>query len=95
MSPGSIMPKYPWLEQQDIDLSLTPKMINAMRTLGVPYEKGYEDEANADLEKQAATVVANLKKDGITVGDKSEMVALIAYLQRLGTDIKQNTTASK
>lgn len=95
MSPGSIMPKYPWLEKQDIDLSLTPKMINAMRTLGVPYEKGYEDKANADLEKQAATVVANLKKDGITVGDKSEMVALIAYLQRLGTDIKQNTTASK
>lgn len=95
MSPGSIMPKYPWLEKQDIDLSLTPKMINAMRTLGVPYEKGYEDKANAELEKQAATVVANLKKDGITVGDKSEMVALIAYLQRLGTDIKQNTTASK
>lgn len=95
MSPGSIMPKYPWLGEQDIDLSLTPKMINAMRTLGVPYEKGYEDKANADLEKQAATVVANLKKDGITVGDKSEMVALIAYLQRLGTDIKQNTTASK
>jgi cytochrome c oxidase cbb3-type subunit I/II len=95
MSPGSIMPKYPWLEKQEIDLSLTPKMINAMRTLGVPYEKGYEDKANADLEKQAATVVANLKKDGITVSDKSEMVALIAYLQRLGTDIKQNTTASK
>lgn len=95
MSPGSIMPKYPWLGEQDIDLSLTPKMINAMRTLGVPYEKGYEDKANADLEKQAATVVANLKKDGITVGNKSEMVALIAYLQRLGTDIKQNTTASK
>lgn len=95
MSPGSIMPKYPWLGEQEIDLSLTPKMVNAMRTLGVPYEKGYEDKANADLEKQAATVVANLKKDGITVGDKSEMVALIAYLQRLGTDIKQNTTASK
>lgn len=95
MSPGSIMPKYPWLGEQDIDVSLTPKMINAMRTLGVPYEKGYEDKAIADLEKQAATVVANLKKDGITVSDKSEMVALIAYLQRLGTDIKQNTTASK
>lgn len=95
MSPGSIMPKYPWLGEQDIDVSLTPKMINAMRTLGVPYAKGYEEQANADLEKQAATVVANLKKDGITVSDKSEMVALIAYLQRLGTDIKQNTTASK
>ena len=90
MSPGSIMPAYGWLASQDIDLSLTPKMINAMRTLGVPYAEGFEDQANADLQKQAAQVVANLKKDGITAGEKSEMVALIAYLQRLGTDIKAN-----
>ncbi|MFN3530471.1 MAG: cytochrome-c oxidase, cbb3-type subunit I [Bacteroidia bacterium] len=95
MSPGSIMPPYPWLESQDIDLSLTPKMIKAMRTLGVPYGDGYEDKANADLQKQAAQVVANLKKDGITVGETSEMVALIAYLQRLGTDIKNTGTAAK
>jgi cytochrome c oxidase cbb3-type subunit I/II len=84
------MPAYGWLASQDIDLSLTPKMINAMRTLGVPYAEGFEDQANADLQKQAAQVVANLKKDGITAGEKSEMVALIAYLQRLGTDIKAN-----
>jgi cytochrome c oxidase cbb3-type subunit I/II len=90
MSPGSIMPAYGWLASQDIDLSLTPKMINAMRTLGVPYAAGFEDQANADLQKQAAQVIANLKKDGITANENSEMVALIAYLQRLGTDIKTN-----
>ena len=90
MSPGSIMPAYGWLASQDIDLSLTPKMIKAMRTLGVPYAAGFEDQANADLQKQAAQVIANLKKDGITANDNSEIVALIAYLQRLGTDIKTN-----
>lgn len=88
MSPGSVMPPYPWLAEQNIDLSLTPKMINAMRTLGVPYAAGYETQANTDLQQQAATITASLKKDGITVGEETEMVALIAYLQRLGMDIK-------
>lgn len=92
MSPGSIMPPYPWLAEQNIDLSKTPKMINAMRTLGVPYAEGYENQANDDLKAQADKIVANLKKDGLTAVPESEMVALIAYLQRLGTDIK---TASK
>jgi len=89
MSPGSIMPAYPWLAEQNIDLSLTPKMIDAMRTLGVPYAAGYQDQANADLKKQADKIVANLKKDGIAAVPESEMVALIAYLQRMGTDIKK------
>lgn len=88
MSPGSVMPPYPWLAEQNIDASLTPKMINAMRTLGVPYAAGFEDQANADMQKQAAAIAASLKKDGITVGAETEMVALIAYLQRLGIDIK-------
>ncbi len=90
MSPGSIMPAYPWLAEQNIDLALTPKMVNAMRTLGVPYAAGYEDKANTDLQAQAGKIVADLKKDGINVVAESEMVALIAYLQRLGTDIKSN-----
>jgi cytochrome c oxidase cbb3-type subunit I/II len=88
MSPGSIMPAYPWLSEQNIDLSLTPKMINAMRTLGVPYPAGYEEKANADLKAQADKIVNSLKKDQINAVAESEMVALIAYLQRLGTDIK-------
>lgn len=88
MSPGSIMPAYPWLSEQNIDLSLTPKMIKAMRTLGVPYPAGYEEKANADLKAQADKIVAKLKKDQINAVAESEMVALIAYLQRLGTDIK-------
>ncbi len=89
MSPGSIMPAYPWLATQNIDLSLTPKMIDAMRSLGVPYAEGYQENANVDLKIQADKIVSSLKKDGISAVPESEMVALIAYLQRMGTDIKK------
>lgn len=88
MSPGSIMPAYPWLFDNDLDAASTPDKIKAMMTLGVPYEKGYEEKATKDLEAQAAMITANLKKDGVTVMSNKEIVALIAYLQRLGTDIK-------
>ncbi len=88
MSPGSIMPTYPWLFEKDIDTSTTASKIVAMRTLGVPYSKGYERQANIDFMKQANQIVANLKEAGIEVKSQREIVALIAYLQRLGTDIK-------
>ncbi|RME26855.1 MAG: cytochrome-c oxidase, cbb3-type subunit I [Candidatus Zixiibacteriota bacterium] len=88
MSPGSIMPRYPWLAKKHIDVSMTPAKIRAMRKLGVDYPLGYEKQAVADLDEQATTVVKNLKDAGITVDPRSEMVALIAYLQRLGTDIR-------
>ena len=58
-----------------------------MRTLGVPYPEGYEDQAMADLNAQAEQIVANLKEDKIAVSPNKEIIALIAYLQRLGTDI--------
>jgi cytochrome c oxidase cbb3-type subunit I/II len=88
MSPGSIMPPYPWLLEQTYDKSLTADMVTVMRKLGVPYEEGYENQANADVEQQADKIVKNLKDAGIEVKSDREMVALIAYLQRLGTDIK-------
>ena len=93
VSQGSIMPAYTWLEEQSIDKSLTAGKISALRTIGVPYEKGYEGTANADLEKQAKKISDNLKTEGIEVRDDAEIVALIAYLQRLGTDIKAGKTA--
>ncbi|MEP6735312.1 MAG: cytochrome-c oxidase, cbb3-type subunit I [Chryseolinea sp.] len=93
VSTGSIMPSYPWLFEQQIDKSLTRGKIKAMRTIGVPYAAGYEDSANEDLEKQAESIVKNLKADGIEVGEDAEIIALISYLQRLGRDIKVETTA--
>ncbi len=88
MSPGSIMPPYPWLIDQTLDTSTTASKINAMRTLGVPYELLYENSANEDLSKQAEKITASLAKDKIKVQSDKEIIALIAYLQRLGTDIK-------
>ena len=66
-----------------------PAKINAMRTLGVPYADGYEDKAVADAEKQAEQIAKNLADAKIKTSKDREIVALIAYLQRLGTDIKK------
>jgi cytochrome c oxidase cbb3-type subunit I/II len=92
MSEGSIMPTYPFLITQDIDTSLTAAKINAMRSLGVPYGKGYENQANTDLMIQANSIKAGLKTEGIEVPASREMIALIAYIQRLGKDISNNKT---
>jgi cytochrome c oxidase cbb3-type subunit I/II len=90
MSPGSIMPRYPWLATNDLNNKYLAAKIKGLRTLGTPYPQGFEDEALADLEAQAAEIAASLRNDGIDQEglEQKEMIALIAYLQRLGTDIK-------
>ena len=97
MSPNSIMPNYQWLFENAIDTALTGAKIRAMQTLGVPYPAGYDKVANADAMKQAGEIVDRLAKDNIKAKSDKEIIALIAYLQRIGTDIKlgQTTTASK
>ncbi len=88
MSPGSIMPPYPWLLEDTINSVDIPAKIRAMQTLGVPYAEGFDQQAVADLQAQAGRIAANLKDQGVTVDSDKEIIALIAYLQRLGTDIK-------
>ena len=95
MSPGSLMPPYAWLLENDLEMESTPSKIKAMRTLGVPYEEGYEQFANEDLLKQAETISDDLLNNGAFVEPQKEIIALIAYLQRLGTDIKVNTEQNK
>jgi cytochrome c oxidase cbb3-type subunit I/II len=87
-SPGSIMPRYPWLFDDVLDTTTTPAKIRAMQTLGVPYPAGYDAVANKDLRAQANKIKDNLAKDKIIVNGDEEIIGLIAYLQRLGTDIK-------
>jgi len=65
MSPGSIMPQYTWLLDNDIDTTITPAKIRAMQTLGVPYPEGYDKIANRDLMTQANSIRINLKIDKI------------------------------
>jgi cytochrome c oxidase cbb3-type subunit I/II len=88
MSPGSIMPSYPWMLDEKVDTAVTGKKIRVMQTLGVPYPEGYDKQANADLIAQGNKIKASLKKDKLDASNTSEIVALIAYLQRVGTDIK-------
>ncbi len=87
ISTGSVMPSYSFLIDDNIDTASTPLKINAMRTLGVPYEANYANKANADLMLQAKLISDDLQKEGIKVAPNKEIIALIAYLQRLGTDI--------
>ncbi|MBS1951864.1 MAG: cytochrome c oxidase (cbb3-type) [Cytophagales bacterium] len=95
VSNGSIMPAYPWLHEHTIDKDLTTGKITALRKIGVPYAEGYEATANDDLQKQADDIARSLKADGIEVPSDAEIVALIAYLQRLGTDIKAEKVAEQ
>ena len=91
MSPGSIMPRYPWLISDDLDTGLLEGKIEAMRTLGVPYPADLD--ARAALELQAAQISGSLAEAGIACAPEKEIIALIAYLQRLGTDIHAESTA--
>ena len=93
ISPGSIMPPYPWLISDDLDVSYTAKKIEALQMLNTPYQPGYSQIAVDDLKLQAEQIAANLRRDGIQQEglENKEIVALIAYLQRLGTDIKKQT----
>jgi cytochrome c oxidase cbb3-type subunit I/II len=95
MSAGTIMPAYPWLHTSELDTSNTAAKINAMRTIGVPYPEGYDKIANGDLVYQQQQIVKNLEKDKIQALPNTEIVALIAYLQRLGTDIKAEKSQTK
>lgn len=89
-SPNSIMPSYTWLYDDDLDLSHTEGKIITMRNLGVPYPYDYEYKAVDDLKTQQHKIAADLQTNGIaSVKPEREIVALIAYLQRVGTDIKK------
>jgi cytochrome c oxidase cbb3-type subunit I/II len=94
MSPGSIMPAYPFLLDAALDTASTPAKIRAMITLGVPYPKDYDKIANADLMIQADSIAQNLRKDKIETLNDREIIAVIAYLQRLGKDIKTSHQVS-
>src|SRR3989304_3130586 len=90
MSPKSIMPSYPWLIENKLDYSDLESKIITLRKLGVPYSADYENLAKDELEKQAKQIAIDLQRNGIAADGTEEIIALIAYLQRLGTDIKLN-----
>ena len=104
-SPRSLMPTYEWLYNSALNTSKTGDKINAMRTIGVDYPKGYEKMAVADLQKQADQIAETLRKAGFDLDEddaknglkleNTEIVALIAYLQKLGKDINANSETNQ
>jgi cytochrome c oxidase cbb3-type subunit I/II len=84
-SPGSIMPQYPWLFNEKTNFTILKKKLSVMKALGVPYtDEEINGAENAAIE-EAKAVIGNLKDSGVEdkMYDK-QIVALIAYLQRLG-----------
>ncbi len=89
-SPQSIMPKYDWLLSKELDLSDTTAKLEVMAMLGVPYSIEEIDTAPDMATKQAAEIAAEIQAQGgpADLQDK-EITALVAYLQRLGADLKR------
>jgi cytochrome c oxidase cbb3-type subunit I/II len=84
ISEGSNMPPYPQLANDKVDFAKTTFKVAAMKTLGVPYTTAQIDQAGQDAQKQATHIAKDLAENGANVAPDSELVALIAYLQRLG-----------
>jgi len=93
-SQGSIMPSYAFLADSRLDTARIPRVMNTMRRLGVPYDA--EDIAGGiDAAKaQAQTIAEGLNKDGAKAAPDTELIALIAYLQKLGKDAGQQAASS-
>jgi cytochrome c oxidase cbb3-type subunit I/II len=88
-SPGSIMPNYPLLLSQKRDDTVIVDRMRALRKVGVPYTDAEIQDAPKSIDAQSKKIVANLATGSISNAPPDrEIIAVIAYLQRLGTDIK-------
>lgn len=85
-SPGSIMPPYPWLFESKLDGEDIQASVTALQTLGVPYSDDEVKNAASLAAAQGAEIVSRLAQGGIQTSGDTEIVAVIAYLQRLGVD---------
>lgn len=84
ISPGSNMPPYPWLLEKTVDWDRLPGKIAAMRALGVPYPDWTPEEILQVTAEQAQSIVDDLEKNFRSTEPDRQIVALIAYLQKLG-----------
>lgn len=90
LSPGSIMPSYPWLFRDKTDFKIIQKKLQVMKSLGVPYSEIQIENAARDAANEARWISEAMEKEGASTGSADkEIVALIAYLQRLGQDFRK------
>ena len=85
----SIMPAYPWLYDDKVEVGVVADKMRVLKKLGTPYTDEQLQNATGDYQKQAAVTVGNLATQKVTGADpESEIVALIAYLMRLGKNLE-------
>ena len=106
---GSIMPNYQWIVKNDYDASDIKAKMSTLKALGVPYTDADIENAPAAIEKQAKAIATDLEANNVQTTQayaeayggekvdlsKKEIVALIAYLQRLGTDTTKKVETAK
>jgi cytochrome c oxidase cbb3-type subunit I/II len=85
-SPGSIMPRYPWLLERHLDPEDVRASVRALRAVGTPYSEADVANVPQSMAAQADSIVQRLAQVGIQTAADREIIALIAYLQRLGVD---------
>jgi cytochrome c oxidase cbb3-type subunit I/II len=92
----SIMPAYPHLVTNNLDFGVIQSRVDAMAMLGVPYGEAVKAGVATQMaEQQAKEIAAGIAQQGGPSGlERKEIVALTAYLQRLGRDIKGSTVTS-
>jgi cytochrome c oxidase cbb3-type subunit I/II len=92
ITPRSIMPPYPHLLTSAVDFDGVQKHVDGMAMLGVPYgEIVTAKNAGQLAREQAKTIAEGIAAEGGPAGlEDKEITALVAYLQRLGTDIKKS-----
>jgi cytochrome c oxidase cbb3-type subunit I/II len=93
ISPGSTMPNYPWLFTARTDIAALPKKIAVQKMLGIPFTQTTKAEIEQACATQGATIVADLKTAGAETAADREIVALIAYMQKLGKSEQVTTKA--
>ncbi|MEM6730271.1 MAG: cytochrome-c oxidase, cbb3-type subunit II, partial [Myxococcota bacterium] len=83
----SIMPPYSWMLEEQINFGVIQSRVDTMAMLGVPYGDAL-NSAEAMARAQASEIAARVVEQGGPSGlEDKEITALVAYLQRLGTDI--------
>ncbi len=88
-SPGSVMPVYAWLLRDQVDPDDVAASLRALRSVGTPYDDAQISDVQTSLARQAGEIVQRLAAAGIAAEPDREIVALTAYLQRLGQDGKR------
>lgn len=94
IEPRSNMPAFDFLMERELDLSTTRTKLEVLRGLGHPYTDEQIANAVSDARAEAEEIVASLRADGIEVTEqeaKSEVIAVIAYLQSLGTAVTRES----